>query len=131
MRLSMKNVLSFYLFIFQLGTLLRRLENGLRGVSHVIVDEIHERDINVSNCDKHFSCFSCVLFQLPYVTSTVMLEMSSVLSTNECLDQGFSNSDVAYRQGIFPLSLTSTIFGPYYLIYDYVPIMSVLLYHSI
>ncbi|GFO05389.1 ATP-dependent RNA helicase a-like protein [Plakobranchus ocellatus] len=28
------------------GTLLRRLEGGLRGVSHVIVDEIHERDIN-------------------------------------------------------------------------------------
>ncbi|BFZ19925.1 hypothetical protein BsWGS_22965 [Bradybaena similaris] len=28
------------------GTLLRRLESGLRGVSHVIVDEIHERDIN-------------------------------------------------------------------------------------
>lgn len=30
------------------GVLLRRLESGLRGVSHVIVDEIHERDINVS-----------------------------------------------------------------------------------
>jgi len=30
-----------------LGTLLRKLENGLRGISHVIVDEIHERDINV------------------------------------------------------------------------------------
>ncbi|CAF0903640.1 unnamed protein product [Brachionus calyciflorus] len=28
------------------GVLLRKLENGLRGVSHVIVDEIHERDIN-------------------------------------------------------------------------------------
>nr|KAG5703072.1 hypothetical protein BaRGS_016233 [Batillaria attramentaria]KAG5706592.1 hypothetical protein BaRGS_005662 [Batillaria attramentaria] len=28
------------------GTLLRKLEGGLRGVSHVIVDEIHERDIN-------------------------------------------------------------------------------------
>ncbi|CAL1541564.1 unnamed protein product, partial [Lymnaea stagnalis] len=28
------------------GTLLRRLEGGLRGISHVIVDEIHERDIN-------------------------------------------------------------------------------------
>lgn len=28
------------------GVLLRRLESGLRGVSHVIVDEIHERDIN-------------------------------------------------------------------------------------
>ncbi|KAL3871841.1 hypothetical protein ACJMK2_039813 [Sinanodonta woodiana] len=28
------------------GTLLRRLESGMRGVSHVIVDEIHERDLN-------------------------------------------------------------------------------------
>ncbi|XP_070176145.1 ATP-dependent RNA helicase A-like isoform X2 [Littorina saxatilis] len=28
------------------GTLLRKLEGGLRGISHVIVDEIHERDIN-------------------------------------------------------------------------------------
>lgn len=26
--------------------LLRKLEAGLRGISHVIVDEIHERDIN-------------------------------------------------------------------------------------
>ena len=30
------------------GTLLRKLEGGLRGISHVVVDEIHERDINVS-----------------------------------------------------------------------------------
>lgn len=29
-----------------MGVLLRKLENGLRGISHVIVDEIHERDIN-------------------------------------------------------------------------------------
>ncbi|XP_078490643.1 ATP-dependent RNA helicase A isoform X1 [Ciona intestinalis] len=28
------------------GVLLRKLTNGLRGVSHIIVDEIHERDIN-------------------------------------------------------------------------------------
>ncbi|CAF3864185.1 unnamed protein product, partial [Rotaria sp. Silwood1] len=28
------------------GVLLRKLESGLRGISHVIVDEIHERDIN-------------------------------------------------------------------------------------
>jgi ATP-dependent RNA helicase A len=28
------------------GVLLRKLENGLRGISHVVVDEIHERDIN-------------------------------------------------------------------------------------
>lgn len=38
----------FNLFSFCVGTLLRKLEGGLRGVSHVIVDEIHERDINVS-----------------------------------------------------------------------------------
>lgn len=25
---------------------MRKLENGMRGVSHVIVDEIHERDVN-------------------------------------------------------------------------------------
>ena len=28
------------------GVLLRRLERGLRGISHIIVDEIHERDVN-------------------------------------------------------------------------------------
>lgn len=28
------------------GVLLRKLESGLRGISHVVVDEIHERDIN-------------------------------------------------------------------------------------
>lgn len=28
------------------GVLLRKLENGLHGISHVVVDEIHERDIN-------------------------------------------------------------------------------------
>lgn len=31
---------------FFAGVLLRKLESGLRGVSHVIVDEIHERDVN-------------------------------------------------------------------------------------
>jgi ATP-dependent RNA helicase A len=30
------------------GVLLRKLESGLIGISHVIVDEIHERDMNVS-----------------------------------------------------------------------------------
>lgn len=29
-----------------MGVLLRKLEGGLRGVSHVLVDEIHERDVN-------------------------------------------------------------------------------------
>lgn len=30
------------------GVLLRMMENGLRGISHVIIDEIHERDVDVS-----------------------------------------------------------------------------------
>lgn len=29
-----------------IGVLLRKLESGLRGISHIIVDEIHERDVN-------------------------------------------------------------------------------------
>ncbi|XP_054157981.1 ATP-dependent RNA helicase A protein-like [Oppia nitens] len=29
-----------------IGTLLRKLESGLRGISHVIIDEVHERDVN-------------------------------------------------------------------------------------
>ncbi|CAG2105382.1 unnamed protein product, partial [Medioppia subpectinata] len=29
-----------------IGNLLRKLEGGLRGVSHVILDEVHERDVN-------------------------------------------------------------------------------------
>lgn len=36
-----------------LGVLLRKLTAGLRAVSHVVVDEIHERDMNVSSN----SCF--------------------------------------------------------------------------
>ncbi len=28
------------------GNLLRKLEGGLRGISHVIIDEVHERDVN-------------------------------------------------------------------------------------
>lgn len=33
-------------YILVAGVLLRKLEGGLRGVSHLIVDEIHERDVN-------------------------------------------------------------------------------------
>jgi hypothetical protein len=39
------------------GVLLRKLEAGLRGVSHVIVDEIHERDVNRHGDPCHFSHF--------------------------------------------------------------------------
>ncbi|CAG9538609.1 unnamed protein product [Cercopithifilaria johnstoni] len=34
------------LMFVTVGLLLKRLESGLRGISHIIVDEIHERDIN-------------------------------------------------------------------------------------
>ncbi len=37
------------------GVLLRKLEAGLRGVSHVIVDEIHERDVNRHGAPCQFS----------------------------------------------------------------------------
>lgn len=47
MHLNWTEILTYVLCVPALGTLLRKLENGLRGMSHVIVDEIHERDINV------------------------------------------------------------------------------------
>lgn len=50
--------------MFWIGILFRRLENGMRGIFYVIVDEIYERDINVRrkilnyylylNVDKYF-----------------------------------------------------------------------------
>lgn len=53
-----------YFFLFWIGILFRRLENGMRGIFYVIVDEIYERDINVRrkilnyyfylNVDKYF-----------------------------------------------------------------------------
>ena len=44
------------------GTLLRRMENGLRGVSHIIVDEIHERDLNVRKFKPAFMHLSLYLY---------------------------------------------------------------------
>lgn len=44
------DVIGLVCCVFSLsGVLLRKLEAGIRGISHVIVDEIHERDINVSS----------------------------------------------------------------------------------
>ncbi len=43
------------------GVLLRELESGLRGVSHVIVDEIHERDVNRHGVLCQFSHYFRVL----------------------------------------------------------------------
>ena len=45
--------------LFHAGTLLRKLEAGLRGISHVVVDEIHERDLNVSVSVSLLFFYSC------------------------------------------------------------------------
>ena len=42
------------IYFVLLGVLLRKLEAGLAGISHIVVDEIHERDLNVC------LCFVCV-----------------------------------------------------------------------
>lgn len=52
-----------YINFFFIGTLLRRLENGMRGISHVIVDEIHERDINVR---RNFYISSLMQINIPF-----------------------------------------------------------------
>lgn len=52
-----------YINFFLIGTLLRRLENGMRGISHVIVDEIHERDINVR---RNFYISSLMQINIPF-----------------------------------------------------------------
>ena len=44
--IDLKMLLTFEVLFCTVGVLLRKLEAGLRGVSHVIVDEIHERDVN-------------------------------------------------------------------------------------
>lgn len=55
-------VQNIFLFVL-IGTLLRRLENGMRGISHVIVDEIHERDINVR---RNFYISSLMQINIPF-----------------------------------------------------------------
>lgn len=43
----LRDVWSTMTCVYYPGVLLRKLEAGLIGISHVVVDEIHERDINV------------------------------------------------------------------------------------
>lgn len=55
------------------GVLLKKLENGLRGVSHVIVDEIHERDVNSDFILVIYIC-SFVFFILPDFYLYILLQ---------------------------------------------------------
>jgi len=43
---TLQSYIYIYINIYILGVLLRKLESGMRGISHIIVDEIHERDVN-------------------------------------------------------------------------------------
>ena len=66
---------------------LRKLESGLRGISHVVIDEIHERDINVSSMLPDISLSTSrepLVYQLCYVMLCIGYHMKdkaiSVLS---------------------------------------------------
>ena len=71
----------FYIWSVFVGTLLRKLENGLRGVSHVIVDEIHERDINVRCC--------CGLLRRVFYFHFYEILVDSTLATRRIGNQKF------------------------------------------
>ena len=76
--------LFIYVFVFLIacyltGVLLRKLENGLHGISHVVVDEIHERDINVG----FFGVFVVYLIGLGLTNARIMLCFSSFRSVGQ------------------------------------------------
>ena len=60
-----------------IGVFLRKLESGLRGISHVVIDEIHERDINVSSMLSGISLSTSrgpLVYQLRYVMYRLLYE---------------------------------------------------------
>ena len=63
------------------GVLLRKLEGGLRGVSHVIVDEIHERDINTDFVLIVLRDMVCIL-NILYIQSTYWYKTYELLVQN-------------------------------------------------
>lgn len=74
------------------GVLLRKLEAGLRGVSHVIVDEIHERDVN--------SDFLLVVLRdmLSVYPDLRVILMSATIDVT-LFTQYFNNCPVVYIEG--------------------------------
>ena len=90
------------------------MEAGLLGISHIIVDEIHERDINVSHCNcewfhHHFlsiqSDFLLVVLRdmlAAYPTLRVVL-MSATIDTM-LFSQYFNSCPVLEVEGkVFPV----------------------------
>lgn len=43
----MKEINTGAIMFVTVGVLMRKMEFGLLGISHLIIDEIHERDMNV------------------------------------------------------------------------------------
>ena len=80
------------------GVLLRKLESGLRGVSHVVVDEIHERDLNT---DFLLVVLRDIVFEFPQVR---IILMSATIDTRQ-FSEYFNNAPVVEVSGrTFPVN---------------------------
>ncbi|XP_050532289.1 ATP-dependent RNA helicase A protein [Daktulosphaira vitifoliae] len=79
------------------GVLLRKLEAGMRGISHIIVDEIHERDVN---SDFLMVVLKDMVFNYPDLR---VIFMSATINTN-MFTQYFNNCPVINVEGrCFPV----------------------------
>ena len=80
------------------GVLLRKLEGGLRGVSHVVIDEIHERDLNT---DFLLVVLRDIVHEFPDVRIVLM---SATIDTST-FSNYFSNAPVIEVSGrTFPVN---------------------------
>lgn len=79
------------------GVLLRKLKSGLRGISHLIVDEIHERDLNT---DFLLVVLSDLVTKFPEIRVVLM---SATIDT-KLFSEYFDNAPVINVQGrTFPV----------------------------
>lgn len=72
--------------------LLRKLESGMRGISHIIVDEIHERDVNT---DFLMVVLKDMVFNYPDLR---VIFMSATIKT-EMFCNYFNNCPVIFVEG--------------------------------
>ena len=85
------------------GVLLRKLEGGLRGVSHVVIDEIHERDLNT---DFLLVVLRDIVHEFPDVRIVLM---SATIDTST-FSNYFSNAPVIEVSGrTFPVNQVSFV----------------------
>uniref|UniRef100_A0A5S6QX75 RNA helicase n=1 Tax=Trichuris muris TaxID=70415 RepID=A0A5S6QX75_TRIMR len=80
------------------GVLLRRMESGLRGISHIIVDEVHERDLDTD--------FLLIILRdlVPAYPSLRVILMSATINPSS-FEQYFSGCATVHIDGrLFPVS---------------------------